>query len=62
MPLPPGNWVVMQRTVAAIGPDAGGTRAPVVSTTLLRLRYPALRQQIFGVAGVPGAVVLHQKF
>ena len=38
VPLPPGKWVVMRRTVSPYGPATGASHAPVVSTVLFRLQ------------------------
>ncbi len=38
VPLPPGKWVEMRRTVSPYGPATGATHAPVVSTVLFRLQ------------------------
>ncbi len=38
VPLPPGEWVVMQSVVTQIGPRIGDVASPVASTVLLRLR------------------------
>ena len=37
VPLPPGQWVVMQSAVSQTGPRVGGIPSPVASTVLLRL-------------------------
>ena len=38
IPLPPGEWMVMGRAISSIGPMTDKVRAPVVSTTLVRLQ------------------------
>jgi uncharacterized membrane protein len=55
VPLPPGDWVVMERAVAPVGPLNGEAGAPVVSTTLLRLRGHHVDAAILAQVNPPDA-------